>query len=138
MATPALLWLRLDLRLADQPALAAARAAGGPVIPVFIWAPEEEAPWAPGAASRWWLHHSLAALAESLAERGSRLILRRGPTLETLRALVRETGARAVFWNRRYEPAVIARDTAVKEALKAEGIEAASGNAALLLEPWQV
>lgn len=137
-AAPALLWFRLDLRLADNPALNAALAAGGPVIPVFIWAPEEEAPWVPGGASRWWCHHSLAAFARSLEERGSRLIRRRGPGLETLRALARETGARSIFWNRRYEPAVIARDTAIKDALKADGLAAESFNAALLLEPWQV
>ncbi|MFN0067316.1 MAG: cryptochrome/photolyase family protein, partial [Limisphaerales bacterium] len=135
---PALVWLRLDLRLADHPALQAALQAGGPVIPVFIGSPDEEAPWVPGGASRWWLHHSLAALGRALEERGSRLVLRCGPTLATLRALARETGARAVFWNRRYEPAVIARDAAIKETLKADGLAAGSFNAALLLEPWQV
>ena len=54
--TTTLLWLRHDLRLDDNPALAAA-AARGAVVPVFLWAPEEETPWEPGAASRWWLHH---------------------------------------------------------------------------------
>jgi deoxyribodipyrimidine photo-lyase len=133
-----LVWFRLDLRLADQPELEAAVQAGGAVIPVFVWAPDEEAPWAPGGASRWWLHHALAALDASLRERGSRLVIRRGPTLAALRALVRETGAGAVHWSRRYEPAVIARDTRIKEALKADGVAAESHNAALLLEPWQV
>jgi deoxyribodipyrimidine photo-lyase len=52
MSTPTLLWLRLDLRLADHPALHAAIQRGGAVIPIFLWAPQEEAPWAPGAASR--------------------------------------------------------------------------------------
>ena len=40
----------------------------GPVVPVFIWAPEEEGDWPPGAASRWWLHHSLASLDAMLRE----------------------------------------------------------------------
>jgi deoxyribodipyrimidine photo-lyase len=131
-------WFRSDLRLADNPALAAAIQRGGPVVPVFIHAPEEEAPWAPGGASRWWLHQSLRDLDAALRERGSRLVLRRGPALETLRAVARETGANAVFWNRRYEPAVIARDAKAKEALKAEGLDAHSFNAALLHEPWTV
>ena len=48
---PSLLWFRLDLRLADNPALHAAIQRGGAVIPVFIYAPEEEASWQPGGAS---------------------------------------------------------------------------------------
>ena len=142
-----LLWLRQDLRLADHPALQAAIARGAPVIPVFIWAPDEEAPWAPGAASRWWLHHSLTALQRDLEARGSRLVIRAvgadgtagaDSTLEVLRALLRETGATAVHWSRRYEPAVVARDRIIKDTLRAEGVEARSFNAALLVEPWDV
>ena len=58
MSEPALLWFRLDLRLTDNPALRVALGQGRPVIPVFIWSPEEEDRWEPGAASRWWLHQS--------------------------------------------------------------------------------
>ena len=141
-----LLWLRQDLRLADHPALQAAIARGAPVIPVFLWAPHEEAPWEPGAASRWWLHRSLGSLRRDLEARGSKLVLRvigdgqggAASSLEALRALLRETGATAVHWSRRYEPAVVARDRVIKDALRAEGIEARSFNAALLTEPWDV
>ena len=122
MSDTALLWFRLDLRLSDNPALLAALRHGGPVIPVFIWAPEEEGRWQPGAASRWWLHQSLTQLDASLRQRGSRLIVREGPTLETLRGLLDETGATAVFWNRRYEPAIAARDrNRVKVSLQKDG-----------------
>ncbi|GMV79851.1 MAG: deoxyribodipyrimidine photolyase [Planctomycetota bacterium] len=137
-ASPTLVWFRQDLRLDDQPALRAALARGGPIVPVYIWAPEEEAPWAPGAASRWWLHHSLAALHAELAKQGSRLILRRGESLAELRSVAQATGAHAVYWNRRYEPAAIRRDAKLKRALKSEGWEAESHNAALLFEPWTV
>lgn len=133
-----LVWLRRDLRLADQPALVAAEQRGQPVIPVFIHAPLEEAPWQPGAASNWWLHHSLQRLGETLQQIGSRLILRTGGSLETLRVLVRETGADAVFWNRLYEPALTRRDAHIKKILRSEGLAANSFNAALLHEPWQV
>ncbi|HVM61083.1 MAG TPA: deoxyribodipyrimidine photo-lyase [Verrucomicrobiae bacterium] len=128
-----IVWFRLDLRLADNPALSAALASGV-VVPVFIWAPEEECPWSPGSASRWWLHHSLAALARDLGG----LVIRRGPSLDALRQLVKETGATAVFWNRRYEPALIARDTKVKQALIADGLQVESFNSALLFEPWEI
>jgi deoxyribodipyrimidine photo-lyase len=138
MINATLLWFRLDLRLTDNPALLAAVAAGDPVIPVFIWSPEEEAQWQPGAASRWWLHQSLSELDASLRRRGSRLIVRRGPALETIRELADESAATAVFWNRRYEPAVIERDRRVKAALHHDGRVAESFNSSLLFEPWEV
>jgi deoxyribodipyrimidine photo-lyase len=74
------LWFRQDLRLRDNPALDAAVKRGA-VVPVYIWAPEEEGEWSPGAASRWWLHQSLQALDASLRERGSGLILAKGPAV---------------------------------------------------------
>ncbi len=133
-----LVWLRTDLRLADNPAFAAA-AADDAAVPVYIHAPGEEAPWAPGAASRWWLHQSLESLAADLRALGSRLILRVAPdSLRELLALARECGARRIVWNRRYEPAAIARDKNVKAALRAAGFAAESFNAALLHEPWNV
>lgn len=135
---PVLVWFRNDLRLADNPALEAALRSGGPVIPVYVWSPDEEAPWEPGAASRWWLHHSLAALSERLREVGSNCVVRRGPAADVLGRLIAETGARSVFWNRRYEPASIARDTRIKDHLKSLGIRAESFNASLLREPWAV
>jgi deoxyribodipyrimidine photo-lyase len=135
---PTLVWFRNDLRLADNPALQAALKRQSAVIPVFIWAPDEEVPWAPGAATRWWLHQSLEAFAVELQALGSKLILRCGPSLETLQRLIQETGATAVYWNRRYEPAVIARDASVKTALREQGVEAESFNAALLHEPWTI
>src|SRR5271156_3402778 len=106
-ASGSLLWFRQDLRLADNPALLAAIRRGGPVVPVFIWAPEEEGRWPPGAASRWWLHQSLAELDRARRQRGSRLTTRRGPTLAATRELTDQTGATAVSWNRRYEPSAI-------------------------------
>lgn len=138
MITPTLLWLRQDLRLADHAALLASIDRGGAVLPVFVWAPEEEGEWSPGAASRWWLHHSLAALDAGLRARGSRLLLRRGPSLTALRELAREAGAGAVHWSRRYEPSSIARDADVKKSLRADGLIAESFASALLVEPWEI
>jgi deoxyribodipyrimidine photo-lyase len=134
----ALVWLRHDLRLADQPALTAALQRGGPVVPVFIWAPEEEGDWPPGGASGWWLHQSLKALDGDLRRLGSRLVLRRGESQAELLALAKATGADTVVWNRRYEPAIIARDARIKEQLRAAGLAAESFNGALLHEPWTV
>jgi deoxyribodipyrimidine photolyase len=134
----ALVWFRRDLRLHDNPALEFARTEADSVVPVFIWAPEEEAPWQPGAASRWWLHRSLQSLDDSLRSKGSRLTLRSGASEAELRALIAETGATLVVWNRLYEPAAIVRDRRIKATLRADGIEVASRNAALLFEPWEI
>lgn len=134
----ALLWFRRDLRLADNPALAAALARHERVIPVYVHAPAEEGDWAPGAASRWWLHHSLAALDGELRRRGSALVLRRGPTLPALLELAAACGADAVYWNRRYEPAALAQARVVEEGLGAHGIHTQGDNAALLFEPWAI
>lgn len=133
-----IVWFRQDLRLSDNPALLAAVRRGGPVIPVFIWAPEEEGAWPPGAASRWWLHQSLNQLGASLRQFGSRLIIRHGPTIDAIRDLLKTTGANTVFWNRRYEPAAIKRDSRVKASLQKDGWTAESFNGSLLFEPWTI
>lgn len=108
------------------------------MVPVFIHDPESEGEWRSGEASNWWLHHSLERLDEDLRAVGSRLIVRQGDSLKELRSIARETGADAVFWNRRYEPLVIERDTRIKEALSTKGLETQSFNGALLHEPWTI
>jgi deoxyribodipyrimidine photo-lyase len=134
-----LVWFRSDLRLADNPALCAAVAAGAPVVPVYIHAPVEEGRWQPGGASRWWLHHSLTQLRQSLAARGAVLCIRASDdSLAGLKILVRECAATRVVWNRRYEPAVQARDEIIKRTLREQGIEADSYASALLHEPWSI
>lgn len=135
MKTPSIHWFRLDLRLADNPALAAAIRQGKPVVPVYLWAPEEEGDWPPGAASRWWLHQSIEALSADLRALGSRMVIRRGPSAAALIELAKETGADAVFWNRRYEPTVVARDLQLSNELRGNGLRIESFNAALLREP---
>jgi len=135
---PSLVWFRQDLRVADNPALWAAVERGGPVIPVFIWAPEEAGRWPPGAASRGWLHASLTALGAELEKRGSRLIFRRGPTGEALDDLLAESGATTVFFNRRFEPRAMARDQSLKSQLEARGIGVVSFDGNLLFEPGSI
>jgi deoxyribodipyrimidine photo-lyase len=138
VSTAAIVWLRQDLRLRDNPALQAAAGLGGPIVPVYILCDAEEREFPAGGASRWWLHRSLAAIDAELRSRGSQLWLLRGPALECLRKVAARTGASAIFWNRRYEPAAVARDIEVKTQLRADGIVAESCNGSLLREPWEV
>ena len=136
MAT-AIVWLRDDLRIADNPALTAAVARGGPVVVLYLL--DEVSPGIRplGSASRWWLHSSLSRLDAELAQFGGRLTLRRGAAEEVLPALVGELGADAVFWNRRYG-ASREIDARLKARLRETGIEAQSFQANLLVEPWTV
>ena len=101
---PTLVWFRRDLRLADQAALAAACAGGGPVIPVYVHDDESARHRAPGGASRWWLHGALVALDADLRRRGSRLVCRSGRAEVVLAALAEETGARVVHAVAAVEP----------------------------------
>ena len=127
-------WFRQDLRLADNPALTAA-AARGDVLPIFILDDASAGPDQIGAASRWWLHHSLQSLKSAL---GGVFHVAVGDARDLIPALVRDTGASAVYWNRSYEAWRIERDTELKTLLGNSGIEAESHNGALLWEPWEV
>ena len=106
-------------------------------VPVFIH-DEPDKDWQTGAASAWWLHHSLVALKQALQQLGSDLFIYSGNTQQQLSQLIQNTGAEAVYWNRCYEPAFVIRDAAIKKQLRHHGINASSHSASLLLEPRQL
>lgn len=138
MPSPSIVWFRDDLRLADNPALRAAMDRDEPIIALFVLDEESDGIRALGGAARWWLHHSLASLAERLRERGADLVLRRGAADRIVRDLVAESGAGAVFWNRRYGGPEREVDAGIKSALRAEDVTVTSFAASLLHEPWTV
>lgn len=132
----ALVWFRQDLRLADNPALHAAHRQGLPVIPVYILDDHAASVWRIGGAARVWLHGSLVSLQQDLRSFQSDLILRKGPTLETLLDLAHHTGARQIHCNTRYEPWAIAQERSLQNALAAQGIELiVHRGASLIWEP---
>lgn len=133
-----LLWFRRDLRLADNPALRHAVAAGLPIVPIFLRDPEGEGQPGPGAASRWWLHQSLFRLDESLRAHGSRLILRHGLAATCLAHLAEETHARAVFANCVYDPSAQHLDASVAAQLRAAGITLELSHTGLLWPPGSI
>lgn len=136
--TPSLtiVWFRRDLRLADNPALAAACARGGAVIALYIH--DEQGFFAPGGAQKWFLHHALKSLEAGLRTIEIGLILRKGAEADVIASVVRESRATAVYWNRRYVAADIETDQAIKAALKKAGVETGSFNGALIREPWEI
>ena len=135
MALPVLVWFRDDFRLADNPALSAAVRTGAPVL-CFSIVENDVRPL--GGASRWWLHGSLESFGNSLSRLGSRLVLFRGSAEELVPKLVMDTGATAMFWNRRYGETEIATDSRLKALLAKRGVPVESFSARLLNEPWEV
>ncbi len=117
MTTRTIWWVRRDLRLADNPALTAALARGGEVLPMFVLDPALLHSAYVGEKRLAFLLEGLRALDAALRARGSRLIARRGDPLAVLAALVAETGAGAICAEADHSPYAIARDARVAAAL---------------------
>ncbi len=124
-----IVWFRQDLRLHDNHALCAA-CAKGEIIPIFILDDNDRKL---GGASKWWLHHSLSALKQSLGG----LVLRRGDPLSIIQSLIHEAKADGVYWNRGYEPHIVQRDTEIKSTLSNNGFDVQSFNGSVVREPWE-
>ncbi len=131
MSNPTIVWFRRDLRLTDHRALAAA-AERGTVVAIYILSDDDI-----GAASRWWLHHSLRNLQSSIERQGGQLILRRGDPIEQLRKLVSETTAEAVMLSRGYSQAMRDQEQRVHDQLS-DQVVVKRYRGSLLFEPEQV
>ena len=134
-SSPVIVWFRQDLRLADNPALCAAAETGRPVLPVYVLDDVSPGRWKHGAASRWWLCRSLAALDASL-EHG--LCLLHGKAEELIPKLVAESSASAIFWNCCYEPWRIASDERICARLTQRGCNVSTFQGSLIAEPQSI
>ncbi|HWS40729.1 MAG TPA: deoxyribodipyrimidine photo-lyase [Arenimonas sp.] len=137
MAT-ALVWLRRDLRLKDNPVLANAIADGYQPLLVYIHAPHEESPWAPGQASSAWLHFSLQQLAIEIEQLGGKLQIASGDSLPMLQSYQQQTGAQALYFNTLYEPIALSRDAKIKQEFERLGLAVKCFNSSLLIEPKHI
>ena len=134
--SPAIMWFRRDLRLTDNPALAAALEAAGPNV-ICLYVRETDDNLRPmGGAAKWWLDKSLRSLNAAIEAHGGQLILRTGDAKAELASIIEETGAEAVYWNRRYDLSGREIDADIKETLKSRNITVKSFNGSLLTEPW--
>ncbi len=138
MERPVLVWIRNDLRFHDNPAIFEAASLGHPVILLYVFDTDAQAPSSPGGASRVWLEQALDYFGTQAMRRGFGWVIREGNPLEVLRAVLRETRATHIFWNRRYEPDGVAKDDEIKDLFELEGtpISVCRGN--VILEPWQL
>lgn len=135
MAKPIVVWFRHDLRLTDHVSLLTAVKSGAPIVPLFVLDDDAAGQWSLGGASRWWLHHSLSNLHQSLVNRGASLLLRRGRTEDVIAGVVREIGAESVHCSRNYEPWAQALERKVRDAAETVGAVLKRFPGALLHEP---
>ncbi|MBD25181.1 MAG: deoxyribodipyrimidine photolyase [Candidatus Marinimicrobia bacterium] len=132
---PIVIWFRQDLRTADHPALTAAIETSAPIIPLYILDDATTDTWKLRGVSRWWLHGSLAALSTELCAKGSRLILRRGKTIDILIRFVAEVGAMGIYFSRGYTPHDTKNEEAIIRKLKTLGLDCRGFNGSLLTDP---
>ncbi len=133
--TPAVLWFRRDLRLADNPALLEA-AADGPVLPLFVLDP---ALWGPaGPARRGYLAASLRSLDSSLGRHRTRLSVVRGDPVRRVALAARAVGARRVHVAADYGPYGRRRDEQVEQALADHGVELVRTGSPYAVAPGRV
>ena len=131
--TPIIVWIRRDFRLHDNPMLRAAQDSGRPVIPIYIL---DEIVETYGSAPKWRLEEAIRYFQNTLEGLGSRLVVRKGHSLDVINDLLAETGATSIYWARAYDPKSIARDKKIKLALKQQSIDAKSFKGFLVFEPW--
>lgn len=147
-SAPVLMWFRRDLRLCDNPALNGCLEMNAPIIPIFIWSPEEEegagVTVAAGGACKYWLHQALACFSTSLERIGSHLVFLKangsqsGSSLQSLKEVLKETRARTVVANALYEPWLKERDDSVVAALQKMGVECKMFHSYCLRDPYSV
>ena len=112
-----MLWFRRDLRLADHPALLAARdATGDGVVGLFVLDDALRRP--SGSARIAFLYRCLRELDEQL---GGRLVVRHGDPVNVVTAVAKEVGAETVHISADYGPYGAARDGRVEKALEKQG-----------------
>lgn len=135
---PAIVWLRDDLRVSDNPALKFAADSGKPVIVLYVYCYGEGLTRPFGAAQKWFLHHALMDVSKSLAKIGGKLTLVTGDPRQIIPKLVDETQADLISWNRRVGEKELKIDTELKKSLQGKEIDVHSHQGSLLHEPFLV
>ena len=102
---------------------------------ICLYVLDEAVGRAPGGAACWWLAQSLRALGAGIAARGGTLVLRRGTAAKVIREVVRESGARAVYWNGIAQAPHQAVEDQLAATLSRLGIDSQSFPGDLLVPP---
>jgi deoxyribodipyrimidine photo-lyase len=137
-SSASIVFFQNDLRMRDNPVLAAAVHRGNPLICLFVWNPDASGYAKAGAASRWWLYHSLHTLADNLAKAGNTLILRIGHAPEVIAGLVRHLGVIHLYWNLACEPTAFEEEQKILTFHESEHAKAALFHGNTLVDPSTV
>ncbi|MDC7674841.1 cryptochrome/photolyase family protein [Asticcacaulis machinosus] len=137
MPAACMIWFRFDLRIDDHDGVSAALVSGLPIIPVYIF--DENSSTRPlGAASKWWLHHSLKALDKSLRKLGTRLIIRCGDSQSELRDLCIKYNVKTIIYSHTFDPKSEKLDAEIARDFHSAGISLKGFNTSFLCLPNQV
>ncbi|MEM9690020.1 MAG: deoxyribodipyrimidine photo-lyase [Pseudomonadota bacterium] len=128
----AIVWFRRDLRLSDNPALNRAVESGLPILPVYVVDELDS-----NGAARWWLHHSLASLRESLQSLGGGLKILEGDPVTRLAELAKAVDAEVIYCAHRYEAEASGQLQCLRKSLP-ESVRLNAAHSALLTEPGSV
>jgi deoxyribodipyrimidine photo-lyase len=115
-----IVWFQNDLRLNDNPALHYAMEDGVPVIAVYIY--DDNIAWGLGDAQKWWLHHSLLKIKESLASMGVQLYFFRGNYVDIFQQLHKMKSIQAIYSNTVFHPNIMKRFSQLEKWGKTENI----------------
>ena len=127
-----------NLRLSDNPALCAAVESSNSVLPLFVLDDATPGDWKLGGASRWWLHHSLSSLQKALNDLDSKLIFRKGDTVQIVADLIGGSDVDAVYFQRAYAPWSAALESSLKELCDSADITCKRYGGHLLFEPESI
>jgi deoxyribodipyrimidine photo-lyase len=130
----AIFWFRQDLRLHDNQAFFEA-CAHRFVLLIYIF--DDSAPKAQrlGAASKYWLKHSLDKLSASL---GKKLNFYEGSAASVIRRILKSYKVSHVYYNICFEPWQIERDALVEKMLNSQGINVQKFNSNFLWHPSSI
>jgi deoxyribodipyrimidine photo-lyase len=137
-----ILWFTRDLRLRDNAALSAAVRDATKnhdaldILPVYIF--DTTNPWPVQGAAGWWLHHSLAALANDLSNHGGKLLFLRGDPVSILKKLVGDTGAQAIYFSRAYDSHTANIQQSLQVRMQPTGVVCRRFAGHLMMEPETV
>jgi len=130
-----LLWFQRDLRIMLNPALIWALQQGNPVVAVYIHSPDEDAPWAAGGASNWWLHQSLEKLSAALLKLNIHLYFFKADSVNKIPQLAQQLNCNSVVWTNRHEPKRIECELHIESLLESKAITVQRFNDNLLGQP---
>lgn len=132
-------WLRRDLRLEDNTALANALNSGLPVLPLFIFDTNILDKLEDKSDKRVDLiRQILVQISTSLQQTGSSLLVKYGKPEEVFEKLSKEYHIQGIYTNRDYEPYAISRDLSVKVWANSKQIEFKDYKDQVVFEPGEI